>query len=353
MGKHLVINREMFKLRHWFINFINSKNRSLTGKIFYTFLITLSYVYQVLLKLRNMLYDKGILKSYAFDKNFVIDVGNITWGGTGKTSLVSYLYRMLQKETSVAVLTKGYARDEYLLLKHTLGNVFDAKDRARFINTNKEKFHIFILDDSFQYRKIQANLDIVVVNYSDLRERNRLIPAGSMREEWMSLRRADIVVVNHFWGDELGKDEVRQFLIRFNPELKIFFMKYKLKRIISLDNTETVSKEYFSQHPTGVLTAIGYPQGVVSLLEYEGILPQETVFLPDHTFINDKILSQIEGYFKKQGVVDIIITYKDRFHTDFRNKTLNYYILDIDVCIDDSDVFEKIIRERCGLLRQQ
>jgi len=45
-------------------------------------LLPLSWLYGLGVKLRNMLFDVGILKSRSFDVP-VISVGNITVGGTG------------------------------------------------------------------------------------------------------------------------------------------------------------------------------------------------------------------------------------------------------------------------------
>ena len=72
-------------------------------------LLPLSWLYGLGVKLRNALFDMGVLKSRAFDVP-VIAVGNITVGGTGKTPHVEYLVRLLKDKVSVAVLSRGYKR---------------------------------------------------------------------------------------------------------------------------------------------------------------------------------------------------------------------------------------------------
>ena len=69
----------------------------------------LSWVYGLIVRARNMMFEMGILKSRAFDVP-VISVGNITVGGAGKTPHVEYLIRLLMKDYRVAVLSRGYKR---------------------------------------------------------------------------------------------------------------------------------------------------------------------------------------------------------------------------------------------------
>lgn len=69
----------------------------------------LSWLYGLGVKLRNQMFELGILKSRSFDIP-VISVGNITVGGSGKTPHVEYLIRLLKDKVKVAVLSRGYKR---------------------------------------------------------------------------------------------------------------------------------------------------------------------------------------------------------------------------------------------------
>ena len=72
-------------------------------------LLPFSFIYGIITRLRNWLFDKGYLKSAAF--NFrLICVGNLAVGGTGKTPMVEYLIRVLQNNYTVATLSRGYKR---------------------------------------------------------------------------------------------------------------------------------------------------------------------------------------------------------------------------------------------------
>ena len=72
-------------------------------------LLPLSWLYGLGVKLRNTLFDTGILKSKSYNIP-IISVGNITVGGTGKTPHTEYLIELLRKQYQVAVLSRGYKR---------------------------------------------------------------------------------------------------------------------------------------------------------------------------------------------------------------------------------------------------
>ena len=72
-------------------------------------LVPLSWFYGLGVKLRNTLFETGVLKSRSF-KIPIIAVGNITVGGTGKTPHVEYLTELLHQKFRVAVLSRGYKR---------------------------------------------------------------------------------------------------------------------------------------------------------------------------------------------------------------------------------------------------
>ena len=77
-------------LRKRYVNFIEKDKRSVPENIFYGFLCFLSWVYGGAVSLRNFFYDKRIIPVYA-SKAKVVSVGNLSWAGTGKTSLSLWL----------------------------------------------------------------------------------------------------------------------------------------------------------------------------------------------------------------------------------------------------------------------
>lgn len=162
---------------------------------------------------RNLLYDKGILKSYLVPP-LVISIGNIEAGGTGKTPFTMALAGRLKKlGHNVAIVTRGYrgrlkgpvevmkghnykdVGDEPLLMAMNTGvNVVKSPDRCKGATFAYRKFgaEIVLLDDGFQHRRIFRDLNICLV--SGTLENERMLPAGRLREPVTSLKRADFII---------------------------------------------------------------------------------------------------------------------------------------------------------------
>src|SRR3546814_17111231 len=72
-------------------------------------LLPFSLVFGLVVVVRNFLYDRGLIKSCAFDLPVIV-VGNLEVGGSGKTPVIEYLIRLLNDCYRIAVLSRGYGR---------------------------------------------------------------------------------------------------------------------------------------------------------------------------------------------------------------------------------------------------
>jgi tetraacyldisaccharide 4'-kinase len=174
---------------------------------------SLALIYGAAVKTRNTLYDIGVLKAYKVPL-VVVSVGNIEAGGTGKTPFTMALAdELFHRGCKVAIVTRGYkgslagplivtpqhrseeVGDEALLMARLMKvPVIKSPDRQRgalfaYVHLGTE---IIILDDGFQHRSLHRDLDIVLVSRDITRE--RLLPAGHLREPASSLTRTDIIV---------------------------------------------------------------------------------------------------------------------------------------------------------------
>ena len=61
------------------------------------------------ISLRNIFYEAGLLKATSFSLP-IINVGNLSLGGTGKTPHIEYLVRLLSPYLKIATLSRGYKR---------------------------------------------------------------------------------------------------------------------------------------------------------------------------------------------------------------------------------------------------
>ncbi len=174
----------------------------------------LAGMYGAAVAVRNTLYERGVLPARRLGAP-VISVGNLSVGGSGKTPFVILLGELLrQRGLRIAVLSRGYGRssrgvrvvdpqgtalefgDEPLLIARKLGvPVVVGEDRYAAGRTAEREFapQLFLLDDGFQHRALARDFDIVLVTPEDARD--RLLPAGRLREPLAAVARADAVAL--------------------------------------------------------------------------------------------------------------------------------------------------------------
>jgi len=225
------------------------------------------FPYFLTLKIRNALYKAGVKKSYKAEVP-TICVGNITVGGTGKTPHTEMILRtLLQSEEwgrkNIAVLSRGYKRksrgfqqvstsgpasfygDEPLQIKKKFPAVTVALDKDRVEGCNllhhpdivrtsrktrkcKNKdfpaADVIVLDDAFQYRRLKADLNIVLVDYNRPVKDDLLIPIGGLRDLPERLEDADIIIITKcpYYMSEEEEAEWKQ-KVNLKDSQKIFF----------------------------------------------------------------------------------------------------------------------------------
>ena len=180
-------------------------------------LLPVSVCYGMVMQIRNWLFDLHLLPSKTFDKP-VISVGNLSYGGTGKTPHIEYLIRLLSPGMFVATLSRGYGRkskgfilaskrsnvkyigDEPLQFLKKFENIRVAVDekRSRGIRLLLEKYpdlKVILLDDAFQHRYVKSGLSILLTDYHRPYAEDMILPSGTLREFRCGAGRADIIVV--------------------------------------------------------------------------------------------------------------------------------------------------------------
>ena len=180
-------------------------------------LAPISWMYGLVVWIRNLLYDDHILHSTKVAIP-TIGVGNLAVGGTGKTPMTEYLVSLLSKRYKVAVLSRGYGRttkgfrlaneqdtaytigDEPMQIYTHFPNVPVAvcADRVKGV---KRLQHLFpdlqcvILDDAYQHRPLRCGCYILLTPYDRLYVHDHMLPWGKLRDVPSQSIRANVVVV--------------------------------------------------------------------------------------------------------------------------------------------------------------
>ena len=315
-------------------------------------LMPFSWLYGLVVCIRNLMFDVGMLKSRTFPLP-VICVGNITVGGTGKTPHTEYLIRLLSKDHQVAVLSRGYKRksegyvlatkdtpmaeigDEPYQMKQKYPQIHMAvdKDRCHGIEqlmqkTVKPQSDVVILDDAYQHRYVKAGLNILLMDYHRLIHLDKLLPAGRLREPMSGSQRADIVIITKCPRDIKLMDRIGiERSINLENWQKIFFTTYKYP-----DQMKGLGKNPL------LVTGIASPQQMV--YDLQKIVPTfELMSFPDHHNFTEQDINAIRT---RAAGRTILTTEKDatRLHGLDNMKVIP---IEVDF-IEGKEKFDKIIK---------
>lgn len=247
----------------------------------------LSWLYGLGVDLRNSLFDMGVLPSVSYEIP-VINVGNITVGGTGKTPHVEYLIRLLSGHYRMAVLSRGYKRktkgyllssvaskmeeigDEPWQIKQKFPDVYVAVDANRRRGIERlmkdeatKDVEIILLDDAYQHRYVKPGHNILLVDYHRIISDDCLLPAGRLRERASSIRRATTVIVTKC-PQHITAMGFRVILsaLGTKPYQKLFFSTFVYDRMRQLWGNGTLDIDTLRKDNIHVLllTGIGNPQ---------------------------------------------------------------------------------------------
>ncbi len=274
--------------------------------------------YGALNALTRRLYEKKILKTRQLPIP-VVSVGNLTWGGAGKTPFVEYLARRISdRGCKPMILTRGYGRDEVEQMKHHLSEtlIVEGKDRyAGACNALKSQTaHIAIIDDGFQHWPLVRDLEIVLVNALNPFGSGKLAPAGILREPLSVLNRAAFVVISHANLIKLEDLEALKAKVRAaapGAELvetclePLFFYKAEKKIRIPLQKLKN------SRVTT--LSGVAAPKSFQLLLKAQQIKPLRNFEFTDHHDYTESELLEVKRVSESAAVSDIIITEKDYY----------------------------------------
>jgi tetraacyldisaccharide 4'-kinase len=335
-------------------------------------LYPLTPLYAFVIWMRNYLFDQNILKSRAV-KAKVFSVGNITFGGSGKTPVTIYLTSLLKLgRYKVGVLSRGYGRKSrgYVLVSdghRFLTNVEKSGDEIyhtvidcsvpaavsenrvegaeRLINDTG--VNTIVLDDAFQHRWIKRDVDVLVIDQRFLTEKsffiNNLLPAGVMREPLSSIQRASAVIINRkFMEKKEIPDKFNQYFI----SKRIFTGYYQAISFFDLKRNTELKLEDFQGQQSLVVSGIATPFSFLNILRQTKVDTRNKLIFKDHQRYTYDDVQRIRQLFYSTNSHSVVTTEKDAVKlTKFSREMddIDIYYLKIKFCLDDEDAFKGLI----------
>lgn len=279
-----------------------------------SFLRALSYLYRSGIALRNFAYDNNLIQPVEA-KIPVVSIGNIVAGGTGKTPLVRFLSEALLPEIRVAILSRGYRSeveksnqlmkissedsakkcgDEPFWLSQVLpeASVWVGKNRSLSASFAREAgAQVLILDDGMQYRQLNRDFEVVVMDGDDLFGKGYFLPRGLLRDTPRRLEDADLIVINQAKDRQRVREEVAKY-----TKAPLVFVRMHVEGDLK-------------GKKVGIFCAIGRPERFMQAVREAGAEVVATYFKADHDSFDPK---ELNSFAKRSGAELLVCTEKDR-----------------------------------------
>ncbi len=344
---------------------VNLRNKIIKYKIGQIALKVLSFLYLLGVKFNLLLYKLKIKKQKSVD-SFIVCIGNIAAGGTGKTPTVMLCARLLaEMGLRVAVVSRGYKRPKNgqdvvvlydqgsinwqnagdepymmnLLLKDKQVPVIVSKSRYKAAKRAKEEFksQVILLDDGFQHHKLKRNRNIVLLDAQNPFG-GGLLPYGNLREPLTALKRANLVLLTH--SDLVSKTKlanIKKEIKEYNSSLQILEASHKPKNYFDLIKNEVVALDSLKGQAAS-FCALGDPKSFETTLKNLGITLKQTWRYADHKTYT---LDDIKTLASLRGNLPLITTFKDyvKLPAGWQEYIKdNFYMLEIEMSLNDKDL---------------
>ena len=346
-----------------------------------------SKLYGLAVDIRYRLYGLGIIKTRQLPC-FVVSIGNVTLGGTGKTPMTILITRcLMQMGYSCAVLSRGYKgqyRTPFLVVSDGSNILADAEQAgdepvmmARMLDcpvvvgrkrydagrAAVERFNpdILILDDGFQHMALRRDLNLLLMDCRAPSGNGRMMPAGKLREPvHKAIARADALIftrcgkalASSMTADRVAASLKSPAAVKKCSTLPCFFFRHKpvVHEWISASTGQSVGNRSLSslkQKTALVFSAVASNRGVYETVSECGVQIQAHLEFEDHYRYKGADFETINRLARQRGVDLIITTSKDQVKLN-RNRSwaADLVVMGIELEQADPGAFAAFFKEK-------
>ncbi len=261
---------------------------------------------------------------------FIVSIGNIEWGGGGKTPCAIAICEALAgRGFRPAVVTRGYKSEaerngpyiatsgEEPVGPEGMRFIEERKLGGRVIGSGEERGEVpvaaligdeaaiyrehgiptvvdgrrdraveaavrifspthLVMDDAFQNRDAARDLDILLLDQERPFGSGELMPLGSLRERPEAVRRADVIIFTRSESDRIPA--VARDLVVDKP---IFFSSHRPAGLFDRSGGP-LSPEYLRGRSVALLSGIARPESFEAVMDSMGVSPSVSFRFTDH-----------------------------------------------------------------------
>jgi tetraacyldisaccharide 4'-kinase len=244
---------------------------------------TAARLYEGLWELRRRAYAMGWRRPESVDAR-VVSIGNLTVGGTGKTTCVLHLAeRAIAAGADTGVVCRRYRPgpggegDEERMYCDRLGadRVYAGRHKWRLAATAAaEGRQLILVDDGFSHWRLRRDLDVLLIDAQDPLGGGEMLPAGRLREPLRTMQRAQIVVLSR--SPEPPPEALRMRLSRLAPAAFHARASHRVTGVRLPAGFAT------GKRPAWLVTATGHPEAVARSAAEAGLVLAGTSTYRDH-----------------------------------------------------------------------
>lgn len=329
----------------------------------------ISFLWESVYRLRRTFYNYGFIKRYQF-KVPIISIGNLSFGGSGKTPFTLWLAKYLEKQNKkVVILMRGYKGlrenssgllrsgrvlgynpeeygDEAIIFAKNLNkaSILIGKNRSQnlldFFPT--ELPDVVLLDDGHQHLKMERDLNIVVFDAMLPLSSYQVAPLGYLREGLTALLDADFIIINR--ADlvpevkiQALKNIINKYVVTGTP---ISQCRYVPKGLLDSRGHQFLAPDRCQGIKVVALAALASPDSFIKMLGNMGAEVVSTAVFPDHYFYSDEDILKVTNLAKEQNAI-VVTTEKDIVKMRSMVDELEVYYLSVEVEFMDGE--EKLL----------
>lgn len=290
-----------------------------SNKILLFILQKLSVIYGLGIKLRLFFYKAGLFKTESIP-TYVVSIGNLTTGGTGKTPFVAMLARWASRNgIRVAILSRGYKRkkgrglivvsdgrkilvsseesgDEAFMLAKKLDSVpvLVSKKRCATALLALESFNsqLLVLDDAYQHLSIKRDLNILLIDSLRKFGNNFLLPAGPLREPAEEVKRADIIVLTKC-KDINSASDIASYVRKTYPQTPVLRASHFPEKILLPLKNKSYLPNFIRNKRIIAFAGLASPDDFFNMIkDLGGIIVQSRPF-SDHKYYKEHEIKEL------------------------------------------------------------
>ena len=337
-------------------------------------LALLSAVYRSVVCSRLLLYRFGFLKGKRLPC-FVLSIGNLAAGGTGKTPMTIHSAKMLLAAGyKVVIISRGYKRqfgkavrvvsdgenihcsvresgdEAYMMASSVNCPVIVGKSRYHSGRLAIEKFNpdVILLDDAFQHLALEQDLKLLLLDSRHPFGNGALLPRGPLREPVESIGRSDAVVMTRGFGEEGASVHPRVKEIGV-PVFQTFHVTGISRVVVNGADTGQSEKSASSRKKIFLFSAVANNDLFIHSCRELGFHICGNLEFSDHFWYTDRDLERVLRRSRETGAECIGTTEKDyvkiqKWIADLPE--LIVFDIEIGFSKEDGDAFKRFIHNR-------